>query len=383
MNEKSILQFRDSLTEKFLVLNMAIERLLSIHKMNLFSYRWEKTFDVLQDPVAIINVDYDVIRSNKKFSTSLYSKKCFQTFAGRESPCENCPLPNPDTKANLIKVGERTYRLSSFPVKAENSKMMTTFIHQYQDITESRQLYLKLIQGEKMGALGSLAAHLAHELNNPLTGLASMVQLLMMDSQISEQLKNDLKEIEKATFRSQSIIKNLIEFVAEEKGEWKHVSFDEIIEKTWPLLKTSLRQHNLKLNLQSQKYLLYVEPQLLQQVIFNLMNNALQAMKKPGTLTLSTHLNAKNKTITLEVQDQGDGIPPEVQARLFEPFFTTKAEGLGTGLGLSLSKSIVEKFGGSITFETAMGEGTRFDVTLPVSSADTGTALQSKERNKK
>lgn len=369
MNEKSLLSLRDALTEKFLVLNMAIERLLSIHKMNLFSYRWEKTFDVLQDPVAIINIDFDVVRANKNFSSVLYAKKCYETFAGRESPCENCPLPNPEQKSSLIKVKDRAYRLSSFPVQAENSEMMTTFIHQYQDITDSRQLYLKLIQGEKMGALGSLAAHLAHELNNPLTGLASMVQLLMLDPQVGEQLKNDLLEIEKATLRSQLIIKNLIEFVSEEKGEWRPVSLDETIEKTWPLLKTSLRQHNLKLNLQTPKDLVYVEPQLLQQVVFNLMNNALQAMKKPGTLTLSSHLDSKKKTITLQVQDEGEGISSEVQSRLFEPFFTTKAEGLGTGLGLSLSKSIVEKFGGRISYETEIGKGTRFDVTLPLSTA--------------
>jgi signal transduction histidine kinase len=142
---------------------------------------------------------------------------------------------------------------------------------------------------------------------------------------------------------------------------------DEIVEKTLPMLKTALRSHRFQLHLNSRKALVQVEPHLLQQVVFNLVNNACQSMKDPGTLTVTAEISLSNpKNIELSVADTGPGIPKDIQNKIFEAFFTTKKEGLGTGLGLSMSKSIVERFGGSIRFESELGKGAVFFITLPI-----------------
>ncbi|MEK6774742.1 MAG: ATP-binding protein [Bdellovibrionota bacterium] len=369
-NEEELLHFQELISERWPVMNMALDRSQSEKKLNLYSYRWEKTFDGIRDPVAILNIDREVVRSNKKFSDRFVSTKCYETFAQRQTPCENCPLEKSKTsglpESSQVQIKGRTFRVSSFPVRTKLSEQPTTFVHHYQDVTESRHLYLRMVQSEKMGALGSLAGHLAHELNNPFTGIRSLVELLLKEKNLEENLRKDLEEIGKATLRSQKIIRNLIEFVKEERGEWTMISLDEIVDRTLPMMKTALRRHNLHLDLQAEGVQIFVEPQLLQQVVFNLLNNASQAMKEAGTVGLSTRILADQKTVELTLSDGGDGIPQEIQSRIFEPFFTTKQEGFGTGLGLSLSKSIIEKFKGTLFFESKIGEGTKFFVHLPI-----------------
>jgi signal transduction histidine kinase len=235
------------------------------------------------------------------------------------------------------------------------------------DITESQELYLKVVQSEKMGAIGKLAGHIAHELNNPLTGLRSLSQVLIQETTPGEALHSDLIEIEKASLRSQRIIKNLLEFSHSESQPQSLVTVDEIVEKTLPLLKTALRSHRFQLKLQSKEALVEVEPHLLQQVVFNLVNNACQAMKEPGTLSISTQVaNGNPRTVELKIGDTGPGIPPDIQDKIFEAFFTTKKEGIGTGLGLSLSKSVIERFGGKIHFDSSPATGTTFFINLPI-----------------
>lgn len=370
LSEDELLHFQELISERWPVMNMALDRLQSEKKLNLFSYRWEKTFDGIRDPVAILNIDWDIVRSNKKFSDRFVSTKCYEVFAQRTKPCENCPLEKSkisgQPESAQVQIQGKTFRVSSFPVRTKVSEQPTTFVHHYQDITESRHLYLRMVQSEKMGALGSLAGHLAHELNNPFTGIRSLVEILLQEKNLEESLRKDLEEIEKATLRSQKIIRNLIEFVKEERGEWTLVSLDEIVDRTLPMMKTALRRHNLHLDLQAEGVQVFAEAQLLQQVVFNLLNNASQAMKGAGTVSLQTRVLPDKKTVELSLRDEGEGIPEEIQSRIFEPFFTTKQEGFGTGLGLSLSKSIIEKFNGQLSFESKTGKGTEFFVHLPI-----------------
>jgi len=134
-----------------------------------------------------------------------------------------------------------------------------------------------------------------------------------------------------------------------------------------PMLKSVLRTHRLDLDLQTADKTVLVEPHLMQQVVFNLINNACQAMKDPGRVKISSH--ARESKIIFTVEDTGPGIPIEIQKRIFEPFFTTKKEGHGTGLGLSMSKSIIEKFQGQIECHNVEGSGACFVITLPQKSS--------------
>jgi nitrogen-specific signal transduction histidine kinase len=365
--DKDSATFLDFINDRLNPLGMALDRVLLESQLSSFAYRWEKTFDNMRDPVAIIDVDYSIVRANRKFSDKFLHSKCFESFAHRNSICEGCPVATslemgkPHT--GQIQVGGRIYQVHSYPVSADQGGKKTTVVNQYVDITQSRELYLRMLQSEKMGAIGMLAGNIAHELNNPLTGLRSLAQVLLQSTKDSSTLHQDLIEIEKAAARSQRIIRNLLDFSKGEDQPETYISVDEVVEKTLPMLKSALRMHRTEVDLKTLSQTVYVEPHLLQQVVFNLVNNACQAMIEPGRLRLVTKTVGKN--IHLEIEDTGPGIPAEIQKRIFEPFFTTKKEGQGTGLGLSMSKSIIEKFGGTIECKNVDPHGSCFTIILP------------------
>ena len=146
------------------------------------------------------------------------------------------------------------------------------------------------------------------------------------------------------------------------------VSLNEVVRRTLPMLKTAMRDHRSEMLLSEKENEIRVEPHLMQQVVFNLVNNACQAMPDPGTITVETsgEIDPQGRRWSvLKVRDTGVGIPPEIMDSIFEPFFTTKEKGQGTGLGLSMCRSVIEKFGGRIDVESEVGVGTGFTVRLP------------------
>ncbi|WP_413569447.1 ATP-binding protein [Bdellovibrio sp. HCB117] len=367
LSDKEMGPFIDFMSDRMRPLSMALDRVLLESQLSSFSYRWEKTFDGMRDPIAIVDVDYNVVRANRKFSDRFLQHKCYESFAHRKSQCEGCPVPQAmkegHPQAGQIQVDGRIYQVHSYPVLLDQGTRPTNVVNQYVDITQSRELYLRMLQNEKMGAIGMLAGNIAHELNNPLTGLRALTQVLLQEAPKEGNLHADLVEIEKATARSQRIIKNLLDFSKGEDQPSEYISVDEIIERTLPMLKSALRTHRLEVDLQTLGQTVFVEPHLLQQVVFNLINNACQAMKDPGRLKVTTR--SEGKFVITEIEDTGPGIPLEIQRRIFEPFFTTKKEGHGTGLGLSMSKSIIEKFGGTIQFHNVEPHGSCFTIELP------------------
>ncbi|UXR64846.1 PAS domain-containing sensor histidine kinase [Bdellovibrio bacteriovorus] len=371
LNDKEMGPFVDFMSDRVRPLSMALDRVLLESQLSGFSYRWEKTFDGMRDPIAIVDIDYNVVRANRKFSDRFMHHKCYESFAHRQAACEGCPVPQAMKEgapaAGQIQVDGRIYQVHSYPVLLDQSTRPTNVVNQYVDITQSRELYLRMLQSEKMGAIGMLAGHIAHELNNPLTGLRSLSQVLLQEADQGSNLHSDLVEIEKATARSQRIIKNLLDFSKGEDQPSEYISVDEVVERTLPMLKSALRTHRLEVDLETLGQTVFVEPHLLQQVVFNLINNACQAMKEAGRLSVRTRHDQGR--IYLEIEDTGPGIPEDIRRRIFEPFFTTKKEGHGTGLGLSMSKSVIEKFGGTIEFRNVEPHGTCFVIVLPQRNA--------------
>ncbi len=359
LNEKEMHGFMEFIVDRMQALSMVLDRVLLENQLSAFSSRWEKTFDGMRDPIAIVDLDCNIVRANRKFSRKMIQK-------------DMSPEANPVTRAIVqgtaqegqIDVDGRIYQVHSYPIMLDKGGRPTNVVNQYVDITQSRELYLRMLQNEKMGAIGLLAGNIAHELNNPLTGLRSLSQVLISETN-DETLKSDLVEIEKAAMRSQRIIKNLLDFSKGDNQPLEHVSVDEVVEKTLPMLKSAMRFHRNELELGTEKALVFVEPHLLQQVVFNLVNNACQSMKDPGRLSIRSSI--KNNHVVLEIEDTGPGIPENVAHKIFEAFFTTKKEGQGTGLGLSMSKSVIEKFGGSIRFNAVQPHGVCFVIELPIS----------------
>ncbi|MCU0572835.1 MAG: ATP-binding protein [Syntrophobacteraceae bacterium] len=241
------------------------------------------------------------------------------------------------------------------------------------DITDRKSLEAQLINTEKLASLGTLAAGVAHEINNPLGIMLGFCELLLEKSEPGTIEHNDLKIIERHGLHCKSIVERLLSFarISEEAEEFCDLNGN--VESILSVVKHTLEMNNIQLVTALTQGLPMVrgDSRGIQQVLLNLISNAIHAMDSQGTLTVVTRPGKKPGWIEAVVSDTGCGIPKDVMQKIFDPFFTTKKVGDGTGLGLSVSYGIVSNYGGSIDCESqAEGEasgqsGTAFTITLP------------------
>ena len=246
----------------------------------------------------------------------------------------------------------------------------------YSDITERKQaekekqeLEAKAQIASRLAAVGEMAAGIAHEINNPLTGVIGFSQLLLEKQNIPEDIKADIIVIADGSKRVADIVKRLLTFARQTKPIKTLANLNELIENTLKLRDYVLKTANIEVVTRFDPELPWsiVDPGQLQQVFLNLIVNAEQEMKKAhgkGTLTITTE--KKENNIRMSFKDDGPGITKENLGHLFEPFFTTKDVGEGTGLGLSLSRAIVLEHGGKMSVKSESGHGATFIVEIPI-----------------
>ena len=230
----------------------------------------------------------------------------------------------------------------------------------------------QLIQFAKLASLGELVAGVAHELNNPLTAIWGMAQLLMRRSP-SDEVRGDLAIIEAEADRSVKIVKNLLSFARRHRPEKRPASINEALQTTLELRSYELKINNINLvtDLQEDLPQTWFDFNQLQQVFLNITINVEQAMSDAhgkGSLTIRTHKVGQSIHVTFA--DDGPGIPHDIQERIFDPFFTTKEVGKGTGLGLSLCYGIVQEHGGTIVVASEPDLGATFTIQIPVASVE-------------
>jgi len=240
----------------------------------------------------------------------------------------------------------------------------------------------RLVQSEKLAAIGELVAGVAHELNNPLTSIIGYAQLMQV-GQMSEQARQDMAKIVAQSRRAAGIVRSLLDFARQRPSERRLVQVNDVLSSTLELLTYELRTHNIEwaIRFSPDLPLILADPYQLQRVFVNLVHNARQAMgetRGSGHLTLTTEsgpsifVNGQREAapvIRVIVRDDGPGIPSELLSRIFDPFFTTKPPGEGTGLGLSVCHGIVSEHGGHIWAESGP-EGATFFVELPAATPE-------------
>jgi len=237
-----------------------------------------------------------------------------------------------------------------------------------ENVTDRVRLEEQLQISEKMASIGLLAAGVAHEVNTPLTGISSYTQMLLEKADPEDPRTTLLEKIERQTFRAAKIVNGLLTLSrpGTPGGERTRVDLNTIITDVFSLLEHQFAVGKIRVRRELSPIpvsVLGIEHQL-QQVFLNLFLNARDAMPSGGWLTVVTRVEGDQAIA--EVADTGSGIPPEQLARIYDPFFTTKAIGRGTGLGLSISYGIVREHDGAIRCDSAVGQGTRFTLTLPV-----------------
>ncbi len=239
---------------------------------------------------------------------------------------------------------------------------------------ETRDLYHQLLQAEKMAALGQTISGVAHELNNPLATILTWAERLSKRTPLDDQVRRGLETILSESERAARIVRNLLTFARKRQTTRAMVDVNRVVRETLALRAHDQRLTNITIidALAAGLPPVFADGYQLQQVLLNLVINAEQAMLAAhgrGTLVLRTWHDNENDVVSLEINDDGPGIPDEVQPKIFDPFFTTKDVGKGTGLGLTVAYAIVQEHGGRIRLESKPSTGASFFVELPISVA--------------
>jgi two-component system, NtrC family, sensor kinase len=351
--------------------------------------QWMSTIDALVDPIMIVTKDYQITKANRAMAShanedvrEIIGRKCFQVFAGRESPCLGCSMPKSAESVTamtyeLTKAEGTVFEVTSQPL-IDGSGNLDGVVQVYRDRTQAKLMQEKLSQQEKLASIGLLAGGVAHEINNPLGGILIFSQMVLKEMDKASPHYQDIIEIEAATQRCKAIVESLLDFARQNPGKTKKLEEFEIHEA----IKTAIRFGKVGAKANSQieiideldKNLHFVtgNRNKIVQLFLNLIQNGIQAMPDGGTVSVVSGVTKKaDKTIGVyHVRDEGVGIPKEHLKKIFDPFFTTKDPGEGTGLGLALCYGIAQDLGGQLSVESKINQGTTFTVEIPLTKTE-------------
>ena len=250
-------------------------------------------------------------------------------------------------------------------------EMLTSI--QERDKRQRVESEIKLLQSEKQASVGKLAGGVAHEINNPLTGIVTFTHMLLRRNDIPEEVRTDLETIAQETERVRKIVKGLLDFSRQTELDREPTDVNRLVRQTTALVENQalIKGVNLTFEPGDGLSMVTLDRNQIQSVLLNIIINALDATDPGGSITITTNIGISTskpgqKGIEILCTDTGCGIPPENLNRLFDPFFTTKEVGHGTGLGLSVSYGIVERHGGTIWVQSKVGKGSTFKVWLPI-----------------
>ncbi len=341
------------------------------------SYRWwQGIIDAITDYLFVIDDNYNILRTNKAFA-NLFNKepadiimKTYYKLFGLDAPHDWCRAPKNKKDLSLhpieTSINEKIYLISSFPIFTHEQDAV---VYIMKDVTETRRLKDQIHHLDKLSSLGTLASGVAHEINNPLTGIIGYTEMLVMKNDENELTKKYLEKIYDSAIRCKRIVENMLVFSRQTSPRKSLENINDIIDRTIELHEYLLKTNNIEIvkNYEEAPYLA-LDSQQMQQVISNLLINAEHAIsetKKPGRIEIKTTYDKKTEHVILTITDNGAGISQEVIPKIFDPFFTTKPVNIGTGLGLSIVHGIITEQGGTITVESVIGKGTTFTITLP------------------
>lgn len=257
--------------------------------------------------------------------------------------------------------------VNAFPFRTEEGSMLGTAFF-IKDATQICTMEEQLKRADKLSALGVLAAGIAHEIRNPLTGMKMIVQLLESEFSKDDSRREPLGILQKEIDRLENIIGNLLDFARPSKPKAIDVHPSDVLEDCFLLIKNQLHKQNIELekHFSDENPVVTADPDQLKQVFINILTNAIQALLNGGIL--KAHIATDEKSVKVIIEDNGYGIPQDKVSDIFNPFMTTKED--GTGLGLSMAQRIVEEHGGRIEVSSILGEGSIFMVNLPRKSGD-------------
>lgn len=357
---------------------IALENARLVELLSSGKREWEQTVDAFNQAICYVDPQGIVRRANRVFAELI--KLPVTAITGRSwltllPPAWADPvarvLATPtrgEAPPSEVRRGERILLVTAIPTEEPGAAVLL-----FEDLTDKRRLQEQLVQSEKMSAIGQLIAGVAHDLNNPLASVVGFSDLLGEAADVPPRLAEPLAVIRQEAERASAIVRNLLSFARRQEGERQLQSIRPILESTHQLLKNQLMSAQIELSLAFEPGLPQVEVHAnqIKQVFLNIINNAAQAIastatEEAGRIEIVTKCEPDG--LSVNISDNGPGIPEDVARRVFEPFFSTKSEGEGTGLGLSICLGIVKEHGGNIRVDpggAGSGRGATFIVELP------------------
>ncbi len=361
-------------------LGVAIENAQLFESIERAKSELEISFDAIQHSIFLVDNQLAHFPRQSDQRNGLWeagetssARSIREILYGQDQPPPECPIwaclwgAQPVQREGPHPRWGGYYHYYAFPVLNADGDVERVVYYE-KDVTEERKLEHRLHQTERLKALGTLAAGIAHEIRNPLATINFNTQMLQRELSLDPAQQQMFDDVVQQIKKIDRIVHQVLNFAKPRDPQFLPHHLNEIVGYCYDLAKAHLRKANMEveLDLGDNIPMLVVDFNQISQVIMNLMINAIEAMPGGGTLTIRTMYQEEPAAVVLQVTDTGDGILEEDQDRIFDPFFTRKSE--GTGLGLAISRQILEKHGAFIEFDTQFGAGTTFRIIFPFSS---------------
>ena len=362
---------------------IAQERFCPACRTDLFAARsmLRAVLDEVTDDILLLDTKRNILDVNKNVCTRLeqpreyFLGKPSWTAWGREAVSWD-EKKDKDPFIQALATGKKSeglqsrinalgklqyYRIYVYPI-ADNNGTVTSFLEMRRDISDRTHIEKQLQQSEKMAALGELAAYIAHEIRNPLVSIGGFAGSLLKTESLPATILNKVQIIRDESERLDAILKGILNFAKPAPQTTDAVNANQIVEETMQLMGMGCDKQGVRLemNLAPDLPLVLGRAEAIKQCLVNIVKNGIESMDKGGTLTVRTFFG--NPFVHLEVTDTGTGISKENMEHIFNPFFSTKEQ--GSGLGLAMTKKIIEEMDGTVTLSSRKGKGTRVDLLL-------------------
>lgn len=369
---------------------LGVDRLAKLEEAEVLKHQWQTTFDSISEPLCLTDSQFRILRTNRAFAEAV--GKPYRELTGRNCFAE---FFDPSEVQDFFALGAtfkvRRHRweghhAQSFEVNVQplhfDSPDGEVVLVLFRDITTRLQLERQLLESSKLAELGLIGSSIAHELNNPLGGMLSFIQLVRMDLKENETLVSDIQEMESAALRCRDIVQNLLGFARRgSSSDRKLCDLKDVLNQALRITELQTRSLGIEMKTQlcADALPLLAQSNQLSQAFCNLMQNSTEAIlekrradpRAPGQIEV--HLHDQGQTYLLEIRDTGTGIAPEVQDKIFNPLFTTKGSPLNSGLGLTIAYRIIVEHRGRLEITSQPGVGTTARISfqrpdLPMSS---------------
>jgi len=356
-----------------------LSRSLLHEALSVGKAEWEGIVDALADGIFIIGRDFVVRRVNRSLASEvgrsprdLVGPQCFEAVGERAAPCPDCPAieafaGEAETRVRKKRIGDRVHDYCSSPLRDQGGTVYAAVVYARSGASARGHATRDPDRSEALTTVGQLAAGIASEISNPLTAISSYAQLLNLEPE-NTKLVEGVRRIQQATERIHRLVRDLTAFVGPSDEAFYPLDLNQIAsaEVSFSRQEMTLGDTRLREEFQTPLPLVLGAKEQLENVLRNLLSNARDAVAGRGMITVRTRGNGDR--VTLEVEDDGIGIPPKDLERVCEPFFTTKPLGKGAGLGLFLAAGVAKKHQGDLTIESEPGRGTRVTLTVPAFS---------------